>query len=214
VHVVAEVLPDRGFPRHLLSQFRSSSSTMSSVSSHSFVRRLTVSPVSLTICSLFTRWQLWVSFLVAARLSWISPCFAYRNLMNCWSRQGDHVARIDGHQLGHFVDRSCTKDKNLRCEAGNLLSPLPVAPKRLVKPRMFMSLLAASPAISLLSALERSKAAAVDERLRDVWELLMLLHAAEDVEVHHMPALQLYLLQNGARVANLLDQPWDLADRK
>jgi len=34
------------------------------------------------------------------------------------------------------------------------------------------------------------------------------------VEVRHMPALQLYLLQNGARVANLLDQLWDLADSR
>jgi hypothetical protein len=36
-------------------------------------------------------------------------------------------------------------------------------------------------AVSLLSALERSRAAAVEERLRDVWELLMLLQAAKDV---------------------------------
>jgi hypothetical protein len=77
---------------------------------------------------------------------------------------------------------------------------------------MFASLHAVAPAVSLLSSLERSRAAAVEERLRDVWELLMILQAAEDVEVRHMPALQVLLLQNGARVANLLDQLWNLAD--
>jgi hypothetical protein len=88
--------------------------------------------------------------------------------VNCWKLQDDHVGRIDRHQLGHFVDRIFTKVKNWWCEAGNLLSPLPVAPKRLVKPRMFASLLAAAPAVALFSALERRRAAAVEERLRDV----------------------------------------------
>jgi hypothetical protein len=165
VNVVAEALPDRGFPRYFpqpISKFQLYN-----------VVRVVPLVCQATDCAIgFTDNLLPLHAVAAlgqlldigsAELELTLLCVPEPDdlLESSTNLQSDHVARIDGHQLGHFVGRSSIKVKNWRCEAGNPLSPLPVAPKRLVKPRMFASLLAADPEVSLLSALERSRAAAV-----------------------------------------------------